>query len=113
MGILLLVEQVQSGYEKALTSSSFSLPYFSTSVFLNILLTLMIVIRLILHNRNVRIAVGGTGAAGLYKAIVVMLTESCALYTVSSLLVIVSFARYGASSAFLPILAETQVRAFP
>ena len=74
----------------------------------------MIVIRLILHARNIRTALEGTGIGGLCKAIITMLIESCVLYAVSSLLVI---APWGASSpiayTFLPILDQTQVRAFP
>ena len=50
----------------------------------------------------------------LYKAIIIMLVEPCALYAVNSFLVIVP---WGAENAiwnfFLAILPETQVRAFP
>jgi hypothetical protein len=72
----------------------------------------MIVIRLILHSRNMRKAVGTTdGANGLYKTIVTMLVESSALYTIGFLLYIAS---WGAQSflvnAFSPLCAETQVR---
>ena len=96
------------------TAIDFGLPYFSISLSLNILLTLMIVIRLILHSRNVRAAMGAPGgASGLYKAITTMLVESCAIYAVNSLLFV---GPWGAGShvadIFLPILAETQVRAF-
>jgi hypothetical protein len=95
------------------TAIDFGLPYFSISLSLNILLTLMIVTRLVLHSRNVRTAMGAPrGAAGLYKAIVTMLIESCTLYAVSSLLFV---GPWGAGShiadIFLPILAESQVRA--
>ena len=90
------------------------LPYLSISLSLNVLVTLVIIIRLILHAGNTRTALGGAGIGGLCKAIVVMLVESCALYAVSSLLFI---GPLGAGSfimnVFLPILAETQVRAFP
>jgi len=92
---------------------SFGLPYFSISVGLNVLLTIMIVTRLVLHSRNVRSAMGApVGISGLYKAIVTMLIESSALYAVNSLLFI---GPWGAGShiadIFVPILAETQVRA--
>jgi len=87
----------------------FTSVYLSISLSLNILLTLMIVIRLVMHTRNVRAVMGNPGGiGGLYKTVITMLIESCALYAVSSLLVI------GQSSApivdiFFPILAETQV----
>ena len=89
-----------------------AVPWFSISLSLNVLLTLMIVIRLILHTRNVRTAMGGTGIGGLCEAIVTMLVESCALYAVSSLLVIGPWgAQNPVTNAFFPILAQTQVRA--
>ena len=92
----------------------FGLPYFSIALSLNVLLTLMIVIRLILHTRNARTSTGESGISGLYKVIVTMLIESSALYAVSSLLVLgPSSAGNSASDIFIPILAETQVRAFP
>ena len=93
--------------------SDYGLPYLSVSVSLNILLTLIIVTRLVLHSRNIRAATGTpAGIGGLYKTIITMLIESCALYAVSSLLVIAPPGddKYLAD-IFLPILAETQVRA--
>jgi len=94
---------------------NFGLPYFSISISLNVLLTLMIVIRLVLHSRNIRSAMGApVGISGLYKAIVTMLIESSALYAVNSLLFIGPWgAGSHAADIFLPILAETQVRTFP
>ena len=90
------------------------LPYLSISLSLNVLLTLMIVVRLILHARTVRTAMGISGIGGMCKAIVTMLVESCALYAVSSLLVIGPWAAENhAADFFLLILAQTQVRDFP
>jgi hypothetical protein len=82
---------------------------FSVSVALNVLLTFMIVARLILHSRRVM----GSPAklSVLYKAVIAMLVESSALYTVNYLLFIVP---WGVGNPlrglFFPILAETQVR---
>ena len=91
-----------------------TLSYLSLSASLNVLLTLMIVIRLILHTRNIRNAMGISGIGGMCNAISTMLIESCALYTVSTLLVIIPLAvdNY-VMDIFFPILAETQVRSFP
>ena len=94
---------------------NFGLPYFSISIALNILLTLMIIIRLVLYTRDICTSTGApAGVGGLYKAIVTMLIESCALYAVSSLLFI---GLWGAgkpvANIFLTILSQTQVRAFP
>ncbi|KAF9646468.1 hypothetical protein BDM02DRAFT_3012112 [Thelephora ganbajun] len=115
MGIMLIYQTSQPN--SSIWNSvaiNFGLPYFSISLSLNILLTLMIVGRLILHSRNIRNAMGvPAGASGLYRAIVTMLIESSALYAVNSLLFV---GPWGANShvadIFLPILAETQVRAF-
>lgn len=89
------------------------LSYFSISVSLNVILTLMIVIRLVLHSRNVRNAVGAAAkATRLYKTIVTMLIESSALYAASFLLYIGPWgANSNVSDIFFPLLAETQVRA--
>ena len=93
-----------------------SLTYLSISFSLNVLLTFMIVIRLTLHVRNTRAAVGISGIGGLSKAIVIMLVESCALYAVSTLLVLGSLGAGDSGSSvanfFVAILPQTQVRAF-
>ena len=52
--------------------------------------------------------------SGLCKAIVVMLIESCTLYAVNSLLVVVPLgAKNNIWSLFVALLAQTQVRALP
>ena len=110
MGIALMYQSTKDGLTYTTMWSGF--PYYSISLSLNILLTLMIVVRLILHIRNIRTALEGTGIGGLCKAIITILIESCVLYAVSSLLVI---GPWGASNpityVFLPILDQTQVRA--
>lgn len=90
---------------------SVGVPYYTISVALNVVLTLMIVTRLILHSRSVRSAMGSPArTGGLYKAIVTMLVESCALYAVTYLLFIVPWAMVNSvANIFFPVLAETQV----
>ena len=116
MGVMLLYQssQPRSSIWNAVVVS-FSLPYFSLSIALNTLLTLMIVIRLILHSRNIQAVMGvPVGTGGLYKAIITMLIESSALYAVNSLLFIVPWATGNRSSDFfLSTLAEIQVRSSP
>ena len=127
MGIVVLIFQVRSVASWTFINARFGIPYLSFSVSLNILLTLMIVIRLVLHSRDMRAATGSpVGISGLYKAICTMLIESCALFSVSSLLVIGLLVGGGSMSiydfmylpgsyavdVFFPILAVTQVRAF-
>ena len=95
------------------TTAWAGLPYFTISLSLNILLTLMISVRLITHARSIRTAVGIAGIGRLCNAIVTMLIESCVIYAVSSLLVIGPWAADSPiTNVFLAILPETQVRAF-
>lgn len=69
------------------------LSYNITAVSLNVLLTVMIIIRILQHRRNLRSAVGTSGGGSrLYTAIITMLVESCAPYTVTYLLYIVPVA---------------------
>jgi len=116
MGIMMLVYQAW-GWNDPLAPIVvyFGFPHQSISVSLNVLLTLMIVIRLVLHNRSIRTDTGTpAGTSGLYKAIVTMLIESSALYAVISLLVIVLLVTGNhVADTFFPILAEVQVRASP
>ena len=123
MGALTLVSQIRGS---TLTSINFYFgrPYLAISVLLNVLLTLMIVVRLVLHSKNIRAAMGNQGGiGGFYKTAVTILIESSALYATSSLLVVglskpvrsawVLADMRGITDAFDPILAETQVRPFP
>jgi len=106
MGIM-LVYQTSRPDSKIWTSLAvnYGLGYFSISLSLNILLTLMIVTRLILHTRNIMGA-----PARVYRAIITMLIESSALYAVNSLLFVGPWgAGNHAADIFLPILAQTQV----
>ena len=91
-----------------------AIPYFSISLSLNVLLTLMIIIRLILHTKKIRTALGMAGIGGLCRVIITMLVESCAIFVVSSLLVIGSWAAHEnpISNFFTFILPETQVRVY-
>ena len=92
-------------------TTRFGLPYFIISVGLNVVLTLMISFRLILHSRNIRGVMGSTsGISSLCRATVTMLIESSALYAITSLLFIAPYAASNfASDIFLPVLAEVQV----
>ena len=92
----------------------FGTPYYAISLALNLLLTIMIVVRLVWHNRNIRSAMGAThGASGLYKTIITILVESCALYTVGFVLYL---GPWDASSPiqliFYSVFTDTQVRVF-
>jgi len=129
MGIAMLYFQChrQYSWETVPGLSKFGIPYLSISVSLNVLLTLMIVIRLVLHGRNIRAAPRSeVGISGSCKMVSTMFIESCALFTVGSLVVVGALVANGnyknpdiylpggfVVDIFFPILAEIQVRAFP
>ena len=101
-----------SSNPNVVTQVDFGIAYFSVSISLNVLLTMMIVTRLVVHSKNFRKALGtAAGAGGLYKSIVTILVESCALYTVSYLLYIGPWAAGNpAANAFSLVRVEAQVR---
>ncbi|KAG6826140.1 hypothetical protein H0H92_000995 [Tricholoma furcatifolium] len=74
----------------ASTSINFTLPYFCTSLALNIVSTLVIVARLLYFRHRVSSSLGA-GYGSQYTTIAAMLVESAAIYSVSSLLFLVPF----------------------
>lgn len=86
--------------------------YFSISLALNLLLTLMIVVRLILHNKNIQRATGTSGGAtGLYTTVVTMLIESSALYAIAFLSYIIPLALQNwVAFALSKTVGQAQVR---
>lgn len=115
MGTITLLSQTGKWNGAWATLGISLIAYISVAVFLNTLLTLMIVIRLVLHGRNIRTNTGSkAGIGGLYGAVAAMFIESSALYAVNSLLLIGLWAaESGATNIFLPVLGEIQVRHFP
>ena len=91
---------------------NFGIAYYPISLALNLLLTLMIVIRLALHSREFRKALGAPDTArGLYTTVIATLVESATPYTVSFLLYIGPWlAGTSASDIFSILLPEAQVR---
>lgn len=88
---------------------NFDYPHFSISLALNVLLSLMMVTRLVLHSRKIQNTVG-VSAKAMYRTIITILAESSALYAVSYVLFIGPWgARSSVGYIFFPILAETQV----
>jgi hypothetical protein len=71
----------------------FGVPYFTISLSLNIILTLMIVGKIWYHRRSMA-ALFGTDRSFLhyYKLLVMMFVESAALYSIIALLLLVTFA---------------------
>ncbi|TRM69184.1 hypothetical protein BD626DRAFT_544008 [Schizophyllum amplum] len=70
---------------------NYTIPYYSMSLALNILVTLLIVTRLLLYRHRVRTALGVTHGTH-YTSLAAMVVESAAIYSVYSLLFLVPFA---------------------
>lgn len=113
MGIMLVYYQIsQPGCSIwRSTTVNVGVPY-SISVSLDILLTFMIIARIITLSRQIRSVMNAPfKISGLYKAIVTILCESSALYAVTFLLWVGTWATNNPAEYFLfPILAQTQVR---
>lgn len=88
--------------------------YLSISLSLNIVLTLMIVARLILRNRTVQNAVESLPPPdGLIGFVSTILTESCALYSIASVLYITLWIIDSyIVNYIIPIFEASQVRAY-
>lgn len=111
MGIMLIYYQTSQPDSNSWSSVAlnFNYPFFTISLSLNVLLTLMIVTRLVLHIRDTRNDTE-IQAGGLRWCLIVLI-ESCALYAVTFILFIVPWgAKSRIADIFFPILAEAQVR---
>lgn len=85
-GFILCGASVPAIDDPTIDAYSITFAYFIISLLLDVFLTLTIVTRLVLHNRNIRSAMGATvEASRLYKSIISILIESCALYAGSFL----------------------------
>ena len=114
MGITAVYKRSHPGEDET-TVTDVGTSYFSISLSLNILLTLMIVTRLTLHRRNFRNVQGASQrVGGLYTAIVTILIESYALYAIAFLLYIVPWALgHPIVYLFSQVLGNVQVRVVP
>ena len=110
-GIWFIYQTAQPNGVWGLFPANIGLPYFAISCGLNVLLTLIILVRLVQYGRNVRSAMGSRGRiSGMYRAGLAILIESCGLYAINSLLFIIPWGVGSyVSSIFLPILAQIQV----
>ena len=117
MGIAHIYQNAGAGSNSATaTVVNVDTAYYSISLSLNVLLTLMIVIRLIVHVRNIRKATGASNSSsGLHTttaAVATMLVESYAIYAVTLLAYVVS-SNFQAwvVALFSPAIGTIQVRA--
>ncbi|RPD60192.1 hypothetical protein L226DRAFT_571168 [Lentinus tigrinus ALCF2SS1-7] len=88
------------------TTVQFSLPYFSISISLNILLTLLLVGRLYYMSARAKRAIGREHAA-TYSSIASMLIESAVPYAIAGLIFIITYARNSnVQNLALPVLGQ-------
>ncbi|KAH7908984.1 hypothetical protein BJ138DRAFT_1090304 [Hygrophoropsis aurantiaca] len=111
LGVLFLLQissPASSPYQVAGTSVNYTFPYFSLSLAINIIVTIMIVIRLLLFRRHI-IRVLGPGHITDHTSIAAMIVESASLYSIFSLLFLIPFAANNpVSNVFLQALGEAQ-----
>lgn len=91
MGTLFIYEEWRTVNHPNRTSvPNFGGSFYLISLPFNIILTLMIVVRLAMHDRSFRKITETRATAGrLYKAVITILIESCALHAVSFLLCVI------------------------
>ncbi|EGN92251.1 hypothetical protein SERLA73DRAFT_164145 [Serpula lacrymans var. lacrymans S7.3] len=88
---------------------SFVLPYYVLSLSLNIITTILITIRLLMHKRRLQTILGAAHAAQ-YTGIATLLIESSALYALWSIIFLVLYAiNNPVQFVFLASLAEVQI----
>ncbi|TCD61350.1 hypothetical protein EIP91_008560 [Steccherinum ochraceum] len=91
MAVLFAIETASPFGFFSSQATSFALPYFGLSLALNIWLTLMIFLRMLFHRRQGR-KIFGTNYGKHYASISTMFIESAALYAISSILLLGTYA---------------------
>ena len=92
------------------TTTNFAIIYWSLSISLNIILTLLLVGRLLYMSHNARRSLGDEHAA-TYISVAAMLVESATPYAVTSLIFIITYARNSnVQNLVLPVLSQIMVR---
>jgi len=105
IGIVMLIGTWQSALFSGIT---FTIPDFSISVAINVLVTLLIVGRLLVTRRQIKAALGPEHSK-IFTSIAAMLIESAALFSVTGLIFIVAFARQSkVQDLILPSLGLVQ-----
>ena len=91
------------------TTVQFTVPYFSISIALNILLTLLLVGRLLYMAYNATQTIGRDHSTA-YISIATMFVESAAPYAITGLVFIITYARNSnVQNLVLPVLAQIMV----
>jgi len=90
-------------------SFSFLFPYLCVDLAINIFISLLTVLRLLLHRRRIS-NVLGPGHGAIYVSVAAIIVESASVYSICSLLYLIPYALNSPISyAFMQILGEAQV----
>ena len=110
MGLLWLIQISQTGpFENS--SINWTIPYFTLSLSLNVLVTIAIVLRLLLYRHRIA-NVLGTSHGSQYTSIAAMIVESAAIFSAFSICFLIPFALNSSiSSIFLQALGQVQISA--
>jgi hypothetical protein len=109
MGVILLFQLTQPNANLwTKTAVNFAVPYWSISAGLNILVTILIVARLMVIRARTR-AVLSSNHSRTYTSVAAMLVESAALYSLTVMLFIITYARgSNVQNLVLPVLGQVQ-----
>lgn len=95
------------------TTYNFAVPYWSLSTAVNIVLTFLIVLRLLLARNQLK-AVFGAEYAQNYTSLIAIIIESAAIYSVTSIIYLIAFARNSnVQNLVIPVLGQVMVKFFP
>ena len=109
MGVILLFQLTQPDANLWTTTTlNFGIPYWAISIGLNVLVTSMIVARLFMIRRRTS-AVLSANHTKTYTSVAAMLVESAALYSITALIFIITYARNSnIQNLVLPVLGQVQ-----
>ena len=114
MGILIIYNTCRREHSAAIyVVDHLAIPYYSIVLSLNVILTLTIVIRLALHSKDIRDAMGPLSRPDkLYKTIITILIESSALYAINFIAFFGQWrGKESVGAALFPLISQVQVRA--
>lgn len=109
MGILWLLQLTSDSPFFTSNNINYIVPYISLSLALNIIITIVIVLRLLTYRHRIS-KVLGSGYGTQYTSIAAMIVESAALYSAFSLALLILFLLNNPiSAAFIELLPQIQV----
>lgn len=109
MGIMWMLQVTTASPYFSLTHINYTVPYLSLSLALNIIITIVIVLRLLTYRHRIS-KVLGSGYGTQYTSVAAMIIESAALYSTFSVAVLALFAIGNPISAtFIEALTQVQI----